>query len=75
MSLFLNEATKKSIIKTPLSTAEREQVKERFGEVGCSFFKDKEGKFYCCTHRARSNSYESINKIPKSVVKSVEATG
>lgn len=64
----------KKPVKKPLTTTERQQVKEKFGNPGCSFAKDNQG-IYCYTHRARSKSYESVNKIPKSKVKFVESTG
>jgi len=41
---------------------------------GVSIGRDKDG-FYCCTHRSRSKSYSSADKIPKSVAKSIERTG
>ena len=65
----------KSNKKTPLNFTERQQVKNRFGSnLECSFFKDDEG-YYCATHRSRSDSYKTINKIPKSVVKRIGSTG
>lgn len=33
------------------------------------------GGFYVCTHRARSKSYESIDKIPSNIIKQIESTG
>jgi len=60
--------------KEYLNPDERKQVKERFGDRDCSFAKDKDG-YYCFTHRARSNSYPSIAKIPKSAVEFIESTG
>jgi hypothetical protein len=61
-------------IKKPISAKERQEIKTRFGNPGCSFAKDNQG-VYCYTHRARSKSYESVSKIPKSKVKFVESTG
>lgn len=60
--------------KTPLTTKEREQVRNKFGKPGCSFAKDGQG-VYCYTHRARSKSYPSVSKIPKRIVKFIESTG
>jgi hypothetical protein len=60
--------------KVYLTTKERELAKENFGKVGCSFAKDSKG-FYCYTHRARSESYPSVAKIPKRIVKIIESTG
>lgn len=61
--------------KTSLTSEEYKQVKERFGQVGCSFAKNKDGKYYCYTHRARSKYYDSIDNIPKDKVKFIESTG
>ena len=52
------------IKKIKLSSEEYAMVDKRFGKNReCSFAKDKKG-YYCYTHRARSKSYETINKIP-----------
>jgi len=52
--------------KIHLTSDEYEQVKKKFGKNrGCSFAKDNNG-YYCYTHRARSKSYKTIDKIPKS---------
>ena len=60
---------------TPLTSKERDQVKKEFGsDLECSFAKDKDG-YFCYTHRARSDSYPTIAKIPKSKVKFIESTG
>lgn len=56
-----------------LSTEERQEVKDRFGDTECSFLKDKEG-FYCRTHRARSKSYKSIAEIPQKEVDFISST-
>ena len=61
--------------KIPLTSEEYKQEKERFGNVECSFAKNKDGKYFCYTHRARSDYYDSIDKIPKDRVKFVESTG
>lgn len=60
--------------KVPLTPKERQQVKDRFGEIGCSVFKTKEGKYFCCTHRARSKAYDSIDKMPKKTVEFISST-
>ena len=58
-----------------MSPDERKEVKEKFGDdVECSFAKDEDG-YFCYTHRARSKSYPSVDKIPKSRVEFVESTG
>jgi len=58
-----------------LTVEEQKQVKDKFGsDVECSFAKDKNG-YFCYTHRARSESYENVNKIPKSKVEFIESTG
>lgn len=40
----------------------------------CSLGQDKNG-YYCYTHRARSDSYPSIETIPNSVVDFINSTG
>lgn len=60
--------------KKSLSSSERAEVKEKFGQSKqCSFAKDKDG-YYCFTHRCRSKSYESIDKIPQKDVDFVRST-
>jgi len=41
---------------------------------GVSIGRDEDG-FYCCTHRSRSSSYPSVDKIPLSKIKFIESTG
>ena len=41
---------------------------------GVSIGRDDNG-FYCCTHRCRSDSYPSVDKIPQSIAKRIERTG
>lgn len=41
---------------------------------GVSVGRDENG-FYCCTHRCRSKSYLSVDKIPKSKIQFIESTG
>jgi hypothetical protein len=58
-----------------LTPADRDEIKRRFGDdLECSFAKDDKG-FYCKTHRARSKSYPSIAKVPRSVVDFIGSTG
>ena len=60
--------------KVPLTDVERDQVKDKFGNPGCSFAKDLHG-YFCYTHRARCKSYPSIAKIPKGKVDFIVSTG
>jgi hypothetical protein len=41
---------------------------------GCSCGKDKEG-YFAYTHRARSKSYETLQKIPIKTLKFIDSTG
>lgn len=41
---------------------------------GVSIGRDKNG-YFVFTHRARSKSYDSVGKIPNSVIKYIESTG
>lgn len=41
---------------------------------GCSIGKDKNG-YFAYTHRARSKSYESKDKIPVKTLKFIDSTG
>lgn len=61
-------------VKIPLSSEERSQIKSRFGNTECSFAKNKNGQYFCYTHRARSSYYDSIDKIPKSKVDFISST-
>ena len=63
-----------AVDKGAISSSERKEIKQRFGNPGCSFARDDKG-IYCYTHRSRSKSYESVAKIPKERVKFVESTG
>ena len=67
-----NSARKKT--KQGLTSSEYSEVHERFGDVGCSFAKDKDG-YYCYTHRARSKSYPTIAEIPQDKVDFIVSTG
>jgi len=69
---FLFEGT---IEKVSLTPSEREAVKEKYGKVECSFFKNaKNGKYFCCTHRARSKFYDSPTEIPVDEVRFISST-
>lgn len=59
-------------IKAPTPDDQKE-FKKIFGEQECSLAKDKDG-YYVTTHRCRSKSYESIDKIPKKDVEFVSST-
>lgn len=59
--------------KEYLTPEEREEIKKKFDDIQCSFAKDKDG-YYCYTHRARSESYPAISKIPKSAVDFINTT-
>lgn len=59
--------------KESLNSQERAEVTKKFGHTGCSFAKDKDG-YYCYTHRCRSKSYPSIDKIPQKDVDFVDST-
>lgn len=56
-----------------LNPQEKTKAKEKFGDVGCTLAKDKQG-YYAYTHRARSKSYPSIEKLPKKVVQFIDST-
>jgi len=47
-------------------------LRARFKEVSTG--KDRKG-FFCYTHRCRSDSYPSLEKIPLSVVRFIASTG
>ena len=57
-----------------MTPSERTKAKKRFGDYKCSIAKDNQG-YYAYTHRARSKSYETLDKLPKSKVKFIESTG
>ena len=57
-----------------ITSSERAEIKKRFGNSkACSFAKDKDG-YYAYTHRCRSKSYPSIDKIPMKDVEFVRST-
>lgn len=49
-----------------------DEQKARFD--GTTVKKDKDG-YYCMTHRCRSKSYPSVDKIPKGRIEFIESTG
>jgi uncharacterized protein YgiB involved in biofilm formation len=60
--------------KIPLTTKEREECKERFGEIQCSIAKNNRGEFFAYTHRARTKFYPSIAALPKEKVRFISST-
>ena len=73
--IILNE-TKKKIVTFPLSNKEMEIVHKKFGkDLGCSFLKDKDGKYFCHTQRARSKSHDSLEHFPKKEYDFICGTG
>jgi hypothetical protein len=58
----------------PLTAAVALDEAQRARFKGVSVDKDKEG-YYVRTHRARSDSYESIEAIPDSAIEFIESTG
>lgn len=74
MKCYRDGLLESKLQKNPISTKEREYVKNKFGKVGCSFAKNKNGKYYCYTHRARSKFFDKISDIPKKDVKFISST-
>ena len=70
----LTESSHKVLDKIELSPSERSAVKAKYGKIECSFFKTKDGKYYCTTHRARSKFYDSPTDIPIRMVKFISST-
>ena len=60
--------------KFPLTAAEREEAKKRFGTIQCSIAKNKRGEVFAYTHRARTKFYPSIAELPKDKVKFISST-
>jgi len=56
-----------------LNAAERKKANTRFGKIECSIMVDKDS-YYAKTHRARSKSYPTIEKLPKNKVKFISST-
>lgn len=67
------EEKSKSEDYIPLTPEEREIATNRFGKTECSIMKDKDG-YFARTHRARSKSYSSLEKLPKNTVDFVSST-
>lgn len=63
---------KTKALSKPYATYKNGKYSKEWKEV--SLKKDKKG-FYVYTHRCRSNSYPTINKIPVNVLKFVGSTG
>lgn len=71
---YFEEGAKKKSEKIPLTEEERKQVKARFGDsIECSFARDSKG-YFAYTHRARTKSYETIDKLPLQKVEFVRST-
>lgn len=61
--------------KEYLTSDEKDFIKNKFGEVSCSFAKNKKNnKYFCYTHRARSKYYKNLDDIPKKVVDFISST-
>ncbi|PTU25811.1 hypothetical protein INTERNEXUS_294 [Bacillus phage vB_BspM_Internexus] len=69
-SLLLSEA----IQHIPLTPKEKEYIENKFGKTECSFAKNKDGEYYCYTHRAMSKRYSKIEDIPKKDVDFISST-
>jgi hypothetical protein len=73
LSVF-TEKKKAKKSHVPLTSEELEQAKQRFGdETSCSFAKDDKG-YFAYTHRCRSKSYPTIDKLPLDKVRFVRST-
>lgn len=56
-----------------LTPEERKIADERFGEISCSIMWNKHG-YFATTHRARSDYYPTLEKLPKAKVAFVSST-
>ena len=56
-----------------LTPEEKKIADERFGEIQCSIMHDKHG-YFAKTHRARTDFYDTIEKLPKGKVAFVSST-
>lgn len=72
-SMAASRQGKRSPGDTSLTSAERTQIRQRFGDPSCSFARDGKG-IYAYTHRARSPSYPHVLAIPKQVVQRIMST-
>lgn len=62
-------------VKKTKSTEVQRSLTKNGVKYGVSVSVDSEGKYFAHTHRARSKSYDSKDKIPVSVLKFIESTG
>jgi hypothetical protein len=60
---------KHTVVRKPISF-----LKKTTKSKGVTLAKDKNG-FFVYTHRARSKSYSTIDKIPTQVIEFIESTG
>lgn len=60
--------------KKPATSKDYADFRTKHGDMGVGLSRDDKG-IYVHTHRARSKSYPSAAKIPKSVVKFIDSTG
>lgn len=60
--------------KAAMTPEDRKAIREKYRSKGCGWGRDKDG-VYCYTHRCRSKSYPSVDKIPKKVVDFIVSTG
>ena len=80
MDGYLDKTAKKKKDKQSWTPAECAEFEKKHGKPpelgtwGVSFFKDKDG-YYCTTHRARSKSKKSPDKITKTELEFIESTG
>lgn len=77
MKIYRIAKSQKDHLTESLTSAEKSEAEKRFGPRDtweCSIKKDDDG-YYCCTHRARSDSYPSISKIPRSKFDFIGSTG
>lgn len=72
VELFEEKASDKSSYQS-LTSDERAIADKRFGKVECSIMKDKNG-YFARTHRSRSKSYATLEKLPKKDVAFVSST-
>lgn len=71
-SMGLTKAAKKGKVRDDEYVTLTDAQKERF--KGTTVRKDDKG-YYCHTHRARGDSYPSVDEIPDDVVEFIESTG
>lgn len=74
---YISEAAKrkKPIEKLPLTGDEQAAVAAKYGQTECSFHKNAAtGKYFCMTHRYKSDEFDSPTDIPVSDVQFVSRT-